>query len=488
MFLCTFRAVFFLIICFAGGSPSEKLAAMKAYMAKLEQQIRAKNGAGNNSNNEATQKASDTKVATDADAKSQSQNPRNKKGCLHLPLKALVDVAGKSQSVPDPKQNGVRTKDATMSAASSKSGNGKNDKKKHDQAVVAKKNAGVSKKSATAGDIDTEKIEHVGSNKTQRSATKKHLGVPTKDATMSAASRKSGNDKNDKKKHEQPVVEKKNAGVSKKSATAGDIDTKKIGHVGSNKTQRSATEKAAAVPENAGTVASTLPIRSDNNASETSCGSESSEDDGEIMLPCKLPNGKWEHVIIDNIKKVRERNEGAVIEVPVRIQTGFCQGGQYEGDVLRLKREFVLVWHFFVYSFNFLLSLVGSAIIELWAQRVTNEAKKKKEDKIYMRRQQQLQQLLLEVLYCKVTKYGWVCFEINSEDTTNAFWRIDRRCNWGIHFKGGAATLNLEVVQPIVDLELKKQLNKVEMKLVPTANRFKRMSALQMILFCKFLF
>ena len=119
------------------------------------------------------------------------------------------------------------------------------------------------------------------------------------------------------------------------------------------KTSRSnALAKAAALPKNTGSASVTV-----TNLFGTSSESESAaeEDDGphDVAIPYPVVNGKWEYIMCD-INQVKKYAENTYIELELRIQTCFYRRGQYQGDVLRLRSEFVFVWHFLCYSFNLL--------------------------------------------------------------------------------------------------------------------------------------
>ena len=125
-----------------------------------------------------------------------------------------------------------------------------------------------------------------------------------------------------------------------------------------------------------------------------------------------------------------------------------------------------------------MLPILESHILELYEKRVTNEVKKKQADKVYRNTQRDFQKRLSETLYLELKKYGWVIFSANEKQNTRVFWRIDRNGKWTVDFRGGSPTCCLPVQQAIVDLEKKKKLRKIEMRMVTTEYRFKGMFVL----------
>ena len=131
-----------------------------------------------------------------------------------------------------------------------------------------------------------------------------------------------------------------------------------------------------------------------------------------------------------------------------------------------------------------MLPILESRILELYEKRVTNEVTKKEADKRYRNAQRDYQKRLSQTLYLELKKYGWVIFVANEEKNTRVLWRLDRNGLWTVVFRGGSPTRCLPVEQAIVDLEKKKKLRKIEMRMVTTEYRFKGMFALRMIFFC----
>ena len=115
-------------------------------------------------------------------------------------------------------------------------------------------------------------------------------------------------------------------------------------------TKTDALAKAPALPKNTG---STSEINLFGTLSESDSAAE--EDDGplDVPIPYSLVNGKWDYIMCD-INNIKKHAKNALIEVELRIQTCFYRRGQYQGDFVRLRSEFVLVWHFLCYLFNFL--------------------------------------------------------------------------------------------------------------------------------------
>ena len=136
-----------------------------------------------------------------------------------------------------------------------------------------------------------------------------------------------------------------------------------------------------------------------------------------------------------------------------------------------------------------MLPILESRILELYDQRVTNEAKKKKEDRRWEKQQRGYQQKLLKSLHLYLKKYGWVKFNVNTDKENRVFMRLDRNAKWTAFFCGGSASICLSVEQFRVDLKKKKKSKKIEMEYVPTVYRFNgNMFALQMIFFLLFIF
>ena len=147
--------------------------------------------------------------------------------------------------------------------------------------------------------------------------------------------------------------ETKNRLSDQSNADGNDSNQDDDGVHPNKKTSRSnALAKAAALPKNTGSASVTV-----TNLFGTSSESESAaeEDDGphDVAIPYPVVNGKWEYIMCD-INQVKKYAENTYIELELRIQTCFYRRGQYQGDVLRLRSEFVFVWHFLCYSFNLL--------------------------------------------------------------------------------------------------------------------------------------
>jgi len=135
------------------------------------------------------------------------------------------------------------------------------------------------------------------------------------------------------------------------------------------------------------------------------------------------------------------------------------------------------------------LPILESRILELYDQRVTNEAKKKRDDKRWEKDQRGYQQRLLKSLHLYLKKYGWVKFNVNTDKENRVFMRLDRNAEWTAFFCGGLTSICLSVEQFRVDLKKKKKSKKIEMEYVPTVYRFNgNMFALQMIFFLLFIF
>ena len=135
-----------------------------------------------------------------------------------------------------------------------------------------------------------------------------------------------------------------------------------------------------------------------------------------------------------------------------------------------------------------MLPILESRILELYDQRVTNEAKKIKFDRSWAKQQRGYQKRLLKSLHLYLKKYGWVVFNVNTDKDTRVFMRLDRYAKWTAFFCGGSTSICLSVKQFRVDLEKKKKKKKIEMEYVPTMYRFNGMFVLQMNFFLLFIF
>ena len=131
-----------------------------------------------------------------------------------------------------------------------------------------------------------------------------------------------------------------------------------------------------------------------------------------------------------------------------------------------------------------MLPILESRILELYENRITNEVKKKESDTTYGNSQRDFQKRLSDALYLELKRYGWVLFVANEKKNTRVQWRIDRNGDHTVVFRGGGPTCCLPVEQAIVDLQKKKKLRKIEMRMVTTEYRFKGMFVLRMIFFC----
>lgn len=130
-----------------------------------------------------------------------------------------------------------------------------------------------------------------------------------------------------------------------------------------------------------------------------------------------------------------------------------------------------------------MLAILESRILKLFDQRVTNETKKKKEDKKWEKYQRDYQKELSKPLHLYLKKYGWVVFDVNTDKKKCAFMRLDCNAKWTVFFTGGSTSICLPVKQFRVDLKKKRKEKKIEIQYVSTFYRFNGMFALQMIFF-----
>ena len=131
--------------------------------------------------------------------------------------------------------------------------------------------------------------------------------------------------------------------LSDQSNAAGN-DSNQDNHEVHPNTNTDALAKAAALSKNAGNTSGT-----DFGSSE----SESAAGEEDVPIPYQFADDKWDYIMCD-INNIKKHAENACIEVELRIQTCFFRSGQYQGDFVQLPSEFVLVWHFLCYLFNFL--------------------------------------------------------------------------------------------------------------------------------------
>ena len=104
--------------------------------------------------------------------------------------------------------------------------------------------------------------------------------------------------------------------------------------------------KTDALAENAGHTSGT-----DFGSSESELAAEEEEN---VPIPYQFADEKWDYIVRCDINNIKKHAENASIEVEIRIQTCFIRSGQYQSDFVQLHSEFVLVWHFLCYLFNFL--------------------------------------------------------------------------------------------------------------------------------------
>ena len=84
----------------------------------------------------------------------------------------------------------------------------------------------------------------------------------------------------------------------------------------------------------------------------------------------------------------------------------------------------------------------------------------------------ELQAKLKKSLYFKVKSFGWMVFEVNTSQGTEAFGTVDNQGKFHVNLKGGFTWITLDVTQPCVDLKLKEKSNKAEIKMNKTIYRF----------------
>ena len=297
-----------------------KRARLQAFLSK-DSQSNESNTVDNNGSNEALPTGSDTRDVTDSGARTQNNNLSDTKkvhSCSRLDR--LVNIATELETDEE---------SATHIASNASSNN-------------------------------VSEVEHSNENPNELGEIEELKTVPKEEedavtATDIASNTGSNNVSEAKRSNENPneLDETKNRLSDQSNADGNDSNQDDDGVHPNKKTSRSnALAKAAALPKNTGSASVTV-----TNLFGTSSESESAaeEDDGphDVAIPYPVVNGKWEYIMCD-INQVKKYAENTYIELELRIQTCFYRRGQYQGDVLRLRSEFVFVWHFLCYSFNLL--------------------------------------------------------------------------------------------------------------------------------------
>lgn len=116
--------------------------------------------------------------------------------------------------------------------------------------------------------------------------------------------------------------------------------------------------------------------------------------------------------------------------------------------------------------------VAGEILLQAYDDRRKNAETKREEDQKYRHQEIRLQNTLQKTLYFKAKKYGWITFQVNSPRRTMAWWSIDEYGQWILHFQDQQKRLTLEVLQPFVNKETMKKINKVEIEMKSTFYSF----------------
>ena len=367
----------FLCIFFFAGWPAAKRSALKVFLEQYEPPSNESDAVDNNGDNEALPKGSDTRDTRTEN--NDSSAPKKEARCS--PLDQLVhaataktvqkveeDAVAATDIVSDTSSNNVsqakhsrknpnkpdETKDR-LSDQSNAAGNDSN-QDNHGVHTNTKTNAlakapALSKNTCSTSDINlfgtlsdsesssekddiSKAVNETVSKVTSNAVTATEIASDTSSNNVSQAKHSSKNpNKLDNTKDR----------LSDQSNAAGN-DSNQDNHGVHTNTNTDALAKASALSKNAG------------NTSGTDFGSSDSESAAEeenVSIPYQLADKKWDYIMCD-INNIKKHAENASIQVALRIQTCFIRSGQYQGDFVQLHSEFVLVWHFLCYLFNFL--------------------------------------------------------------------------------------------------------------------------------------
>ena len=269
---------------------AEKRSALKVFLASYHSQSNESDTVDNNGDNEALPKGSDTRD-------NESSDPQKVDNCS--PLDKLVDVAVQKVEMGAESEAHIASK---LCEKEDENPNKLREKEKFETVSKVKKDA------VAATDIVSDTSSN---NVSQAKHSRKNPNKPdeTKDR-LSDQSNAAGNDSN-----------QDNHGVHTNT-------------------------KTDALAENAANTSGT-----DFGSSESELAAEEEEN---VPIPYQIADEKWDYIVRCDINNIKKHAENASIEVEIRIQTCFIRSGQYQSDFVQLHSEFVLVWHFLCYLFNFL--------------------------------------------------------------------------------------------------------------------------------------
>ena len=341
-----------------------KRARLQAFLSK-DSQSNESNTVDNNGSNEALPTGSDTRDVTDSGARTQNNNLSDTKkvhSCSRLDR--LVNIATELETDEESATHIASNASSNNVSEVEHSNENPNELGEIEELKTVPKEE---EDAVTATDIASNTSSN-NVSKAKRSNENSNELDETKNR-LSDQSNADGNDSNqdddgvhpNKKTSRSNALAKaaalpKNTGstsatVTNLFGTSSESDDDGV-HPNQKTSRSNALAKAAALPKNTGSASVTV-----TNLFGTSSESESAaeEDDGphDVAIPYPVVNGKWEYIMCD-INQVKKYAENTYIELELRIQTCFYRRGQYQGDVLRLRSEFVFVWHFLCYSFNLL--------------------------------------------------------------------------------------------------------------------------------------
>ena len=313
---------------------AEKRSALKVFLASYHSQSNESDTVDNNGDNEALPTGSDTRDVTDSGARTQDDDSSDTKNVDHCsPLDQLVDVA--TAKTVQKVEEGAESESHIASNASSNNVSGvehpnenPNELGEKEESIENPNELGKKEEFETVSKVEEDAV------------TATDIASDTSNHNVSEAKISS--------KNPNKLDETKDR-LSDQSNADGN-DSNQDDHGVHPNTKTDALAKAPALPKNTG---STSEINLFGTLSESDSAAE--EDDGphDVPIPYSLVNGKWDYIMCD-INNIKKHAENALIEVELRIQTCFYRRGQYQGDFVRLRSEFVLVWHFLCYLFNFL--------------------------------------------------------------------------------------------------------------------------------------
>ena len=330
----------FLGIFFAGWPPAKR-SALKVFLAKYQPPSNESDTVDNNGDNEALPKGSDTRDTRTEN--NDSSAPKKEARCS--PLDQLVDAATaktvqKVEDGADPKtvqkvEEGAKSESHIASNASSNNVSGEKHPNDNPNELAEKEESNENPEKL----CKKEEFETV--SKAEESAV---------NATDIASDTNNHNVGEPKISSKNPNKLDETKGRLSNQSNADGNDSNQDGLGVQINAKADALAKAPASPKNTG---STSKINLFDTSSESESAAE--EDDGphDVQIPYSLATGKWDYIMCD-INNIKKHAENEPIEVDLRIQTCFYRRGQYQGYLVSLRSEFVLVWHFLCYLFNFL--------------------------------------------------------------------------------------------------------------------------------------